>query len=141
MDDLIISNQSGSYEYTGQFYGTFTQNVWTRADLPYRPPGGGPSTLFTMGDFNGDEVDDLIISTPQGSFEYVGQDWGGFVATSWQRTDLPYTNDYSHNIGYTPGYFTGDKYEDVMLTTSTEIKTVAGELVCTALSAIVERGA
>jgi acyl dehydratase len=30
---------------------------------------------------------------------------------------------------------------NVMLTTSTEIKTVAGELVCTALSTIVERGA
>jgi len=34
-----------------------------------------------------------------------------------------------------------DAGRNVMLTTSTEIKTVAGELVCTALSAIVERGA
>jgi hypothetical protein len=98
MDDLIISNQSGSYEYTGIFYGTFTQNVWIRTDLPYQRPGEGASTMYTVGDFNGDEVDDLIISTPRGSFEYVGQDWGGFAATSWQQTDLPYTNDYSPNI-------------------------------------------
>jgi acyl dehydratase len=34
-----------------------------------------------------------------------------------------------------------DAGRNVMLTTSTDIKTVAGELVCTALSTIVERGA
>ena len=34
-----------------------------------------------------------------------------------------------------------DAGRNVMLTTSTDIKTVAGELVCTALSIIVERGA
>jgi acyl dehydratase len=34
-----------------------------------------------------------------------------------------------------------DAGRNVMLTTSTDIRTVAGELVCTALSSIVERGA
>ncbi len=34
-----------------------------------------------------------------------------------------------------------DAGRNVMLTTSTDIKTVAGELVCTAMSTIVERGA
>jgi len=34
-----------------------------------------------------------------------------------------------------------DAGRNVMLTTSTQIATVEGELVCTALSAIVERGA
>ncbi len=34
-----------------------------------------------------------------------------------------------------------DAGRNVMITTSTEIRTVAGELVCTALSTIVERGA
>jgi hypothetical protein len=113
-DDVIISNQFGSYEYTGipggEFTGGFTPNVWARTDLP------STSTAFTVGNFNGspggDACDDIIITTNRGSFYYLGQKAGGFTPTNWQRTDLPLGL-----VSFVPGDFNGDGAEDLIITT------------------------
>ena len=50
------------------------------------------------GDFNGDGLDDLIIVTAGGSYEYLGLAGGGFTKNVWVRTDLTLGN-----VAYVPG--------------------------------------
>jgi hypothetical protein len=107
IEDIIIVNASGSYEYTGLASGGFTPNVWVRNDLTVG------NTTYIPGDFNGDGITDIIIMNASGSYEYTGLASGGFTPNVWVRNDLTIGN-----TSYIPGDFNGDRVTDVIIVNS-----------------------
>lgn len=66
------------------------------------------------GDFNGDGIDDLIIVTTGGSYEYLGLASGGFTPNVWVRNDLTLGH-----VAYVPGKFHGPSTPtDLLIVTS-----------------------
>ena len=65
------------------------------------------------GDYNGDGIDDLIIVTAGGSYEYLGLPNGGFSRNAWVRTDLTLGN-----VAFIPGRFHGPGPTDLLIVTA-----------------------
>lgn len=107
IEDIIMVNSSGSYEYLGKATGGFSTSKWTRNDLPL------DAVNYTVGDFNKDGFSDLIIATSSGSYLYTGKTGGGFNSGAWQRYDLPLGS-----VAYHAGDFNGDNTSDVLITTA-----------------------
>jgi len=115
--DLIIVTATGSYEYLGQSNGGFVANVWVRSDLTLG------NVQYVTGSFSDDTgpksdgfdyfITDLIIVTNTGSYEYLGQVGGGFVAGAWFRDDLT-----MGKVQYVTGDFNGDYITDLIIVTA-----------------------
>ena len=94
--DLLIVDESGSYEYLATGDGQFQGNVWVRTDLTIA------NTRYVTGDFNGDGMTDLLIVDASGSYEYLATGNGQFQANVWVRTDLTTANaQYFHRGDFT----------------------------------------
>ena len=76
---------------------------------PSVPPGQLGNVQYVTGDFNGDGITDLIIVTATGSYEYLGQNNGGFVANVWVRSDLTLGK-----VQYVTGDFNGEYITDLI---------------------------
>jgi hypothetical protein len=112
--DLIVTTGTGSTEIAGQVLSGFSSSLWTRPDLPLG------QVKFVAGNFNGDltfpalqhRIDDLLIVTQFGTYQYNGRSWGGFDENMWVREDLTITN-----TSYVAGDFNGDGFTDFIVTT------------------------
>jgi len=107
IEDLLIVNAAGTFEYLGKAAGGFTADAWVRRDLPLN------LVHYYPGDFNGDGRTDLIIQNTSGAYEYLGNAAGGFTANVWVRHDLPLGK-----ASFVPGDFNGDGKDDLMIVTS-----------------------
>jgi hypothetical protein len=65
-------------------------------------------------DFNGDGMEDAVIVTPTGSWEYTGIQKGSFTPDVWVRRDLTLGG-----VDYTTGDFNGDGIADAIIVTPT----------------------
>jgi len=66
----------------------------------------------TRRDYNGDGIEDMIVSGPNGAQLWLGKVGGSFVAGAWSRSDLPYGV-----AEYVAGDFNGDHRSDLIITT------------------------
>jgi hypothetical protein len=83
---LVITTASGSYWYYAQTF----RNGWDSSAYPARGDLPLGSVSYTVGDFNGDMKDDLLITTPSGSHWYYSTGYGTWDTTAvTPRPDLP----------------------------------------------------
>jgi hypothetical protein len=108
VEDTIIVDANGSYEYLGSRSGGFTANTWMRTDLTL------DTVNYIPGDFNGDGATDLIVVTTSGSYEYTGLKGagGGFTPNVWSN------NLSLGHVSYVPGDFNGDGTTDLIVVTA-----------------------
>jgi hypothetical protein len=66
-------------------------------------------------DYNGDGIQDVLISTPNGVFEYLGQASGGFIDTGIAVNNSQWTD---RNANFTVGDFNGDGASDFIAQTT-----------------------
>jgi Trypsin/FG-GAP repeat len=87
--DVIMTTSLGSFWYysttsASSDSATWNSTTYDRSDLPLN------NQIYTTGDFDGDGRQDVIITTPLGSFWYYANGpVGSWDTTSYQRWDLP----------------------------------------------------
>ncbi len=67
----------------------------------------------TRHDYNGDQIEDIIVSGPNGSTLMLGKVGGGFTTGAWSRSDLT-----AAAVEYVAGDFDGDHLTDLIVTTA-----------------------
>lgn len=93
--------------------GFIVQPEWSNRAAACVVVGPQTSPVYTPGDFNGDGLTDLVVSTRTGSYWYFANGTGGWT-TPYTRADLPISA-----VSYTPGDFNGDGRTDLVITTAT----------------------
>jgi hypothetical protein len=102
--------QQGAKPLPGTGY-TVTQ---TFSNMANRCGVEGPrGVIYTPGDFDGDGLTDLIVTTAIGSYWYFSNGDGNWNTSIYNRSDLTLGT-----VAFTPGDFDGDGKTDLIITTA-----------------------
>jgi len=114
MDDIVLVYGHSTYGATAWVYSSngagFDRTHMQRLDANY-----GDSQQWETGDFNGDELDDLVLV--YGHDTYGATAWiyssngSGFTRTSTQRLDAGFSEYQRWEVGN----FDGDRFDDIVL--------------------------
>lgn len=113
--DFLVMTSSGTSEFVAAGGGGFNV-AWTDSSLYYYntiDAGWNWNAAFCQGDFNGDDIADVLITTSQGTFLYEGNSAGGFYANQWTNASMSLGN-----VNFAPNDFLGNGLTDIMVTTA-----------------------